>query len=365
MSNRFPKFQPSRLLALPHVQTLGAFLFPGIQKHGNVGVAESCSSKLQRTVELHDGDHLVIHDDCPQGWQTGDRIVILLHGFCGDHRSPYVVRLANKLNQNKIRSIRVDFRGFGLSTYVSRSHLYAGCSHDVADVVSDVHEMHPSSNISLVGFSIGGNILLKLLGEWGNDFPQFIESAVAVSPPIDLVYASWNIRNRGNQIYEAYFVKRLRESMTTRRRCVPNLLDTGVNPLPRRLQHWDEQLTAPIWGFRNAQDYYQQCSAGPLLKNVRVPTKILWSEDDPMVPFDSIERFTVSNQIELMETKRGGHLGFLNQRKTADPDRYWMDWRILEWILEHDRAGEDQALSDQAPSQAVFADSQPSFLTLG
>ncbi len=320
-------FRPHKLLPSSHWQTLGGVFFPGkIPSYGSV----------IRMIDLFDGDRLAIHDDRPAGWSQGDRIVILLHGFCGTHQSSYMRRLAYKLFVRGIRAVRIDFRGFGESALVSRSHLYGGCSHDVDSVVRTLHEESPASNISIVGFSIGGNILLKLLGEWGSGTPDFVDSAVAASPPVDLVYASWNIRRRGNQMYEANFIKQLKRSMTRRRRIVPGLLDNGLNPLPRRLRDWDEHLIAPVWGFKNAQDYYEKCSAGPLLRNVSVPTLILWAHDDSIVPVDSYHPFTLSSQIEVLETRYGGHLGFVGA-KSDDPDRYWMDWRILDWIAAHEQ----------------------------
>jgi hypothetical protein len=315
-------FRPHRLLKQAHLQTIGGYVFGG-------RTAEYLATKWK--VDLFDGDQLVIHDDRPPSWQEGDRIVILLHGFCGNHASPYMQRLAKKLGQRSVRAIRMDFRGFGDSTYVSRSHLYGGCSHDVESVVQHVHELSPESNLSLVGYSIGGNILMKLLGEWGSSYPEYIDGAVAVSPPVDLVYASWNLRKWGNRFYEANFVNTLKRTLTQRRKKVSGLLDTGMKPLPNRLMQWDEQLTAPIWGFDSATDYYEKCSAGPLLGQVQVPTLMLWAKDDPIVPNDSYQRFGLSRSIEILETEHGGHLGFVG-RRSGDDDRFWMDWRILEWL---------------------------------
>jgi predicted alpha/beta-fold hydrolase len=128
---------------------------------------------------------------------------------------------------------------------------------------------------------------------------------------------------------------RLKQQLSMRRRLVKDLVDNGLNPLPNRLAHWDDQFTAPIWGFKGARDYYEQCSAGPLLKHVALPTILLSANDDPVVPFDSYQRFTLSNSIELIETQRGGHLGFLG-RHPRDPDRFWMDWRICNWLASLD-----------------------------
>jgi predicted alpha/beta-fold hydrolase len=321
-----PPFQPKKLINLPHLQTIGAFLWRG---------RLPAYKAVKRIVHLTDGDRLVVHDDRPENWITGDRIVILLHGFCGCHQSPYVSRLGEKLARRGFRIIRVDFRGFGDSGLVSRSHLYGGCSHDVDDVIRFVHHLSPLSKISLVGFSLGGNVILKLAGEWGCRPPQYVDSIVAVSPPVDLVYAAWNIRRRGNQVYEAYFMRQVRSQLTMRRRRVKDLVDNGLNPLPNRLVHFDDQFTAPIWGFQGAREYYEKCSSGPLLKDVQVPTVILSSNDDPVVPFDSYKRFRFSNSINLVAPRHGGHLGFIS-RGLRDPDHYWMDWRICEWIASRD-----------------------------
>jgi predicted alpha/beta-fold hydrolase len=321
-----PPFRPFKPIHLPHFQTVGAFFLRGKQ---------STYSATKRIVNLFDGDRLVIHDDKPANWITGDRIVILLHGYCGCYHSPYMRRTTDKLHRRGIRTIRVDFRGFGDSALVSRGHLHGGCSFDVQSVLDHVHRLCPISKISLIGFSLGGNILMKLLGEWGDNHPEYVDSAVAVSPPVDLIYASWNIRQRGNRLYEAYFIHRLKTQLTLRRRKVKDLVDNNLNPLPNRLIHWDDKFTAPIWGFRGAKEYYEKASSGPLLKNVRVPSIMLWAHDDPVVPYDSCDRFDLSSSIEVISTRRGGHLGFIG-RKVRDPDKYWMDWRICNWIASLD-----------------------------
>lgn len=307
---------------------------------------------VKRTVHLPDGDRLVIHDDQPQRWITGDRIAIMLHGLCGCHGSPYIRRTTAKLRRLGVRVIRVDMRGFGDSELISRSHLHGGCSPDLQSVVEFVRQLSPLSKISLVGFSLGGNVVLKALGEWGNLTPPEIDSAIAVSPPVDLIHCSWNLRQGGNRIYEKYFMRRLRLRLARRRRLVENLEDSGVNPMPDRLVHFDDQFVAPVFGFKGARDYYETCSAGPLLQHVQVPTIILSSKDDPVVPFEMYDRFAMSSFIELVATDHGGHLGFIGptpktigrqsrynkHQPEKDLDPYWMDWRICQWVTAIDEA---------------------------
>ncbi|MEL7497966.1 MAG: alpha/beta fold hydrolase [Planctomycetota bacterium] len=342
MLTEFPPFQPKRFLRSGHAQTLGAFFLRG---------RRSPYQATKHVVQLDDGDRLVIHDDQPDSWITGDRIAILLHGLCGCHSAPYVVRCADKLQRQGIRTIRVDMRGFGDSTYLSRSHLHGGCWFDASAVVDYVHQMSPLSKLSLVGFSIGGNIILKMLGLWGEDHHPNVDSAVAVCPPIDLVHCAWNIRQLGNRIYENYFVKKMSKQLMMRRRKVADLVDNGVNPLPSRLIHFDDQFTAPCWGYRGAMDYYEDASSTTHLGNVAVRTIILTAQDDPVVPIKMFESTPLSSAIDVVAPRHGGHLGFLS-RAHNDPDRHWMDWRICQWITgiesKSDPIGDNRPMSSSS-----------------
>ena len=325
----YPPFRPLRLMSSAHLQTVGAYLIKGQQSEYNAA---------KHVVYLDDGDRLVIHDDKPASWITGDRIAILFHGLCGCHFSPYVVRAADKLRREGIRTIRVDMRGFGDSTLISKSHLHGGCYQDAISIVDFVHRLSPFSKISLVGYSIGGNVILKTLGIWGDDSHKYVDSAIAVCPPVDLIHCAWNLGRQGNRIYESYFMSQLKSQLSKRRRLVKDLVDNQISPLPTRLVHWDDQFTAPCWGYRGARDYYQDASSGPVLGRIRVPTIILTAQDDPVVPFEMFENFSRSDWIELISPKRGGHLGFIGQG-LRDPDRHWMDWRICQWITSLDDSG--------------------------
>ena len=330
----YPSFRASPWMANQHFQTILPFF-----KRGAVKPYKA----TKHIVNLRDGDRLVIHDDQPKNWITGDRIAILLHGLVGCHGSPYMVRTAEKIRRHGIRTIRMDMRGFGDSTLISRSHLHGGCSPDLDDVLDAVIAHSPLSKISVVGFSLGANVMLKSAGNWGNNHPQNVDSLIAVSPPVDLERTAWNLRNFGNRIYEMYFMQRLRSHLWLRRRKVKGLVDNGLSPLPNRLLEFDDQFVAPVLGFRGAREYYEACSAGPQLKDIRVPTIILTSKDDPIVPFDIYGQWHHSSHVEMVVTKLGGHLGFVG-RGTRDPDSHWMDWRIAEWIADIDGRRDKDAI---------------------
>jgi predicted alpha/beta-fold hydrolase len=310
----------------PHIQTLAAvFLKP----------RAATEIPISNLVPLSDGDRLAIHDDVPDSWSRGDRIAILLHGLGGSHQSNYVARISSRLRERGIRTVRIDMRGFGDSKLISTGHLYAGCSHDLEDVIEFVHQRQPLSPISLIGFSLGGNIILKTLTDWSDQPHANVDSAIAVSPPIDLTYCSANLRSHGNRFYEYYFARQLKKQLIYRRRHVLNLIDNGLNPLPDRLVHFDDQFTAPVNGYSGAREYYRKCSTFDRLKRIHVPVVVVAAEDDPVVPFEMFDAGLFSSQIEFVSTRRGGHLGFLGNRR-SDPDHYWLDWRICRWICNLD-----------------------------
>ena len=322
LASEFPPFRPHRLLKSAHLQTVLGATFKGNSHADNA---------IRRIIDLHDGDRLVVHDDQPEVWALGDRIAILIHGLCGSHRSPSVSRVATKLNRQGVRTIRVDMRGAGASSGVSRSHLHGGNYWDANAVIDAVHQMSPTSKMSLVGFSLGGNIVLKTLGIWGVNPHAQIDSAFVISPPIDLIHCSWHLRQHGNRLYESYFVKQLQNQLRDRRKRVNNLVESNMTCFPSRLVHWDDQFTAPCWGYRSAIEYYRDASSAPNLTDVHVPTVLMTAMDDPVVPFEMYDDHQMSSAIKIMATQRGGHLGFFG-RGGEDPDWHWLDWRICQWI---------------------------------
>lgn len=322
-------FHPHRLLRTGHAQTLAGFLLP----RGPVR-----ESAVRRTVPLDDGDSIVLHDDCPPGWRPGDRTALLIHGLAGCHDSPYLVRIASKLNARGVRTFRMDLRGCGAGAALARFPYHSGRSEDAAAALRYIAALCPGSPTSLAGFSLGGNITLKLLGEAPDIVPPNLDRAVAVCPPVDLQKCVDNLAHGVNRWYDRYFVRLLLQQVRERPKLVPDAAVREFAKMPRGVGEFDDAFTAPVCGFGTAAEYYRRCSSNQFVPMIRVPTLILTSADDPLVPISSYEGLRSSSATTLHIAPGGGHLGFI-ARTNGDPDRRWMDWRVVEWC---DGSGEEQ-----------------------
>lgn len=309
-----------------HLQTIaGAY----IKGHSHQYTA------TQHQVELADGDRIVLHDDCPADWQATDRIALLLHGVSGCHGSPYMIRIAGKLNDAGIRTFRMDMRGCGAGARLAQHPGHAGRSEDAQAAASKIKELCPDAPLTIVGFSMGGNITLKLGGELGDQPLANLDSLVAVAPPIDLVLCGNNIDQGWNRIYSKNFSRRLVRFLNTRRESMPRVAELKLRPYPKGIVEFDDRFTAPLSGFRDVTDYYTQSSSLGRLSAIRLPTLILTAEDDPVIPYEMFERADLSPTTRLITTKNGGHVAHIARSNGPDPDRWWMDWRVVDWIGAH------------------------------
>jgi predicted alpha/beta-fold hydrolase len=220
-------------------------------------------------------------------------------------------------------------------------------SDDVSAALRYIARLCPHSPISLVGFSLGGNLALKLAGEAGDCPPAGLDSVVAVAPPIDLVQCSQNIQRGLNWLYDRSFVLSLHRNLRERKAHLPERLDPSN--LPPRLYQFDDQITAPLNGFADAEQYYRRSSAGPRLADVRVRTLIITAEDDPIVPASMFRKFHLSPHVRLHVTRHGGHLGFIG-RAGEDPDHRWLDWRVVQAIRQWDRQSRALITSSNPPT---------------
>ena len=285
-----------------------------------------------RTVLLEDGDQCILHDDVPSSWRPGNRVALLVHGLAGDHASPYMVRIAGKLNAQGVRAFRMDLRGCGAGFGLARHPYHSGRSDDLARAIDVVNQLCPNSPLSLLGFSLGANIVLKLLGEAPDRVPANLDRVLAVSPPVDLYHCVQYMGQGLNRLYDRHFARLLIRQVKALKQKLPEAPDLPRGCLPRGVFDFDEMFTAPVCGFKTALNYYRLCSSAQFVPEIRVPTLIMAANDDPLVHSSTYDDLVVPRSVKLQVHRSGGHLGFISRRKEVG-DRHWMDRRAVEWAM--------------------------------
>ena len=321
------EFKSLPFLSGGHRQTLVAYLIKGKRRPYRA---------IQHFLDVDETDQTVLHDDCPPGWKPTDPVVLMLHGLAGCHGSDYMVRIAGKLNERGVRTFRMDHRDCGAAVGRSRRPYHSGISQDLLAAWQTVGSLCPGSPGAVVGFSMSANILLKTAGTcgWSLDDPASPRCAVAVNPPIDLEQCSRALHRRQNRVYVKHFVDLLVKSVERRLLKFPSAPKPLWKIPPRTLREFDDLYTAPASGFSGVSDYYTRCSANQFIESIRIPTLILTAEDDPMIPPDPFRELPVVDGVTVHIAPSGGHMGYLGC-KADDPDRRWMDWRVIGWLLPH------------------------------
>ncbi|MCH2118001.1 MAG: alpha/beta fold hydrolase [Pirellulales bacterium] len=318
----FPPFRPHPLIPGGHAQTLAGFYdrvkrFPyRAQRH---------------EVLLEDGDALVLHEDSSSRSDREDRIVLLVPGLGGSFRSPFMARIAGKLNASGFRTFRMDLRGCGSGYRLARLPGHAGRSEDTTAAVRKIAHLYPHCPVTAVGFSMGANIVLKMLGETGCNSLGHLDSGVGVAPPIDLLTCSQRMLRLPYRLYGDAFLSGLLREIKRRGRFIEEIRKIPISPLPKTVMEFDNRFTAPLSGFLDVNDYYEQSSSGPLLARIKLRSLVLAARDDPVIPVSIFKAADFSSSTEVLITNHGGHIGYVGVAG-VDADRRWLDWRILDWV---------------------------------
>jgi predicted alpha/beta-fold hydrolase len=314
------RFRPLPLLGNPHVQTMLSQVL-----HGPVRSLPA----TERLVTLPDGDKLVLHESWRVRWQSGDPIAVLVHGLGGCHASMHLLRQAHRLLRRGVRVVRLDLRGVGRGERLARRTYNAACSEDVRRAAEAVCRDHPTSPLFMIGFSLGGNIVLKLAGEAAERPLPNLRRVAAVSPPIDMVRCAELLALPRNRLYDQYYIRLLVRQVRRHDRHFPDLPRVRF---PRRLtmRLFDELHTAPRGGFADALDYYRRASSLPLIARIEVPTFILTARDDPFIAAESFEGLR-GKHLEVEIAARGGHMGFLGADGAGGIR--WAERRVEAWLF--------------------------------
>lgn len=326
----FPPFRPHPLLPTGHLQTLAGVYLPWNHVP---------HSAVEHRVPLEDGDQIVLHDDRPAEWPASQGVCLLMHGLGGCRLSGYMRRIADRLMARGVRVFRMDLRGCGAGEGVAEYSTHCGRWPDAAAAIEYIARQAPGAPLALVGFSLGGTIALNLAAEIGVGRCGDLRALMAVCPPLDLHGVRARFETPGGRPYDRHFANALWRK--TRERTAERVA-LGTLPSrrrPRRIYEYDDWITAPLSGYRSADDYYTRTSPISRIAGIRLPTFILAAKDDPIIPPSPLLSLPKYEGIEIVATERGGHLGYIAARG-CDPDSRWMDWRVVDWVtstLAHTR----------------------------
>jgi len=338
------EFRPRRFLSNGHLQTIfGNFLrradhLPPAEQY-LVEVAGAEGSHLPGSHQS--GSHLSSQVLCECHWQpAADRAsrptAILLHGLEGSSNSQYVVGNANKVWRAGGNVIRMNMRNCGGTEALSPTLYHSGLSGDVLAVLQFFTRSFGLQSVGLIGYSMGGNIVLKLAGDLGAAPPSQLRSVIGVSPALDLAASSNALLELQNRVYQRRFVRGLLRRFRRKAELFPLIFDTEAAKGVRSVRDFDEQIVSRYCGFAGADDYYQRASAARVLDRIAVPTLILHALDDPFVRItpESCRAIEANPHITLVETAHGGHCAFLAP-SAGDNDGYWAEHMALRFLLAH------------------------------
>lgn len=320
-------FSPPSWASNGWFQTLAAFAWPRVQ-----ALHPDYQQRLQ-LLELPDGDQLALrlHDRRKELGPAPHRRAILVHGLCGDQDSAYMRRCALRLMQGGHDLCVVNLRGCGPGKGLAQEPYHAGRSEDLRSVVTWLRLIYPEQALDLIGFSLGANLVLKYLSECPEHAQQPVDRAFAISPPIDLeascerlMAAPWGAADR-------FFTRLLVAHVRSNHAAHPSLGPEPNWPKGMTLRQFDELYTAPKAGYPSARHYYQDASAGPRLHKIKVPTELLWAQDDPLIDQHALARVQSSSSIRYRPLATGGHIGFLDPLARGG-DRFWLFEALARWM---------------------------------
>jgi predicted alpha/beta-fold hydrolase len=279
------------------------------------------------------GVQVLVHSQAPAGEPIAH--LILVHGLEGSSSAGYARSLAQVALEAGCATHRFNMRSCGGTEHLSGRTLYhSGQTSDLLAVVQQISRQQLPRNapVFLAGFSLGGNVVLKLAGELGASASDLIAGVIATSTPIDLAACVRELDKPANIVYARRFLARLKERVRAKERLTPGLFDlTGLDRV-RNIYEFDDRFTAQAFAFGSADNYYATQSANQFLDRIRVPTFLVQAKDDPLIPFAVYNHaaFSTNPHLRLLAVEHGGHLGFISKNRP----RFWLDRVLVNWIME-------------------------------
>jgi predicted alpha/beta-fold hydrolase len=317
-----PVFLPRRGLRGGHWQTLASFFLPR-----RVALAPGEA----RLIEVEPGVKILAR--CHWQLNRQDALtVIVVHGLEGSSDSQYMLGIGAKGLALGMNVVRMNQRNCGGTEALAPTLYHSGRSQDIAAVVQNLIDQDRISRLALVGFSMGGNLVLKLAGEWASAGPLQLRAAAAVCPSVDLAASADALHLPSNRLYEEYFLWKLKGRLRTKARLFPGAFDSSRLRGIATLRDFDDKITAYYCGFTGATDYYDRAAATHVLSRIAVPSFILHAANDPFIRIlpETRRKFLENPNIMFLETADGGHCSFLSAAN--GDDGHWAETQVLEFL---------------------------------
>jgi predicted alpha/beta-fold hydrolase len=270
--------------------------------------------------------------------------LVLLHGLEGSSESAYMFGTAEKAFVSGFNVIRLNQRNCGGTEKLTPTLYHSGLSGDIAGVLLELIKQDGLPEIFASGFSMGGNLVLKMAGEFRDAAPLELRAIVAIAPALDLAACADALAQPRNFLYNRHFVKSLKKHMRYKSSLYPDLFPLEFSSFRRirTVRDFDDVVTARFCGFRDAADYYKRSSASNLISAIKRPTLILTAQDDPFVPFGPFQNSAIQENpyITFIAPPHGGHCAFISEERGAD--RFWAEARIVEFCLSKSSMNESR-----------------------
>ena len=329
-------FRPRRFLSNGHLQTILGNYLPR---------RNDLPAPVEQAIEVEpaSADQIASQVLCQCHWQPEEVLstrptAIIVHGLEGSASSQYVIGNANKLWRSGCNIVRMNMRNCGGAEALSPTLYHSGLSNDVLAVMNFFIAQHSLPSVALIGYSMGGNLVLKLAGDLGTNAPPELRSVVGVSPAVDLAQSADALHLPQNRFYELKFLRALLRRYRRKAMLFPQRFDLERASGIQSLREFDDRITAFYSGFTGATDYYFRAAAARVLDHIAVPTLILHALDDPFVRLtaETRQKIRANANITLLESEHGGHCAFLAAAdQSTGYDGYWAEHTLLRFLLAH------------------------------
>src|SRR5688500_10080537 len=317
-------FSPHRLFRGGHAQTLAAYAWPRRFRFRT-------PADDRRLFQVTPDTQVLAY--CRWQPSPGDHpTIIIWHGIEGSSEAVYMLATARKAFAAGFNVVRMNLRNCGATEHLTPTLYHGGLTEDLRAVVAELIEHDQLTKVFVVGFSLGGNMVLKLAGEYGDDPPPALLGVCAVSPSVDLNASADLILKRSNWLYHQDFLRRLKGRISRKQKLFPDRYDTSEIRSIRNLREFDDRYTSRAHGFDGAADYYNRASSIRIVDRIRVPTLIIHGKDDPFIPFAPLTdpRIAANPYILLIDPPQGGHVAFVASEADGE-DRFWAENRVVEF----------------------------------